>query len=102
MDDPTEPPPNYQAVPVGGAPPNVGSATPIQRWLLTSTLTSPQRRIAVINGRAVKPGDTLEDVTVVEVAPATVRLRDTQGEFSVTMQPAAVKIPSGRTTTPQP
>lgn len=102
LDDPTEPPPNYQAVPVGGAQPDVGSATPIQRWLLTSTLISPQRRIAVINGRAVKPGDTLEDVTVVEVAPATVRLRDTQGEFSVTMQPAAVKTPSGRTTTPQP
>ena len=103
LDDPTEPPPNYHATPAGAAPTDAAStATPAQRWRLTSTLISPQRRVAVVNGRAVKPGDILEGATVVEVAPASVRLRDTQGEFSVTMQPAAVKIPSGRKTTPAP
>ncbi len=98
LEDPTEPPANYQAAQISAD----ASSDPRRRWLLTSTLISPQRRIAVMNGHVAKPGDTLDGVTVVEIAPATVRLRDTQGEFSVTMQPAAVKIPSGRTTTPQP
>lgn len=101
LDDPTEPPSNYQAIAVDGAH-AAASSDPRRRWLLTSTLISPQRRIAVVNGHALKPGDTLDGVTVVKIAPATVHLRDTQGEFSVTMQPAAVKMPSGRTTTPQP
>lgn len=104
LDDPTEPPPNYQAKLQNSQPGSVGDASgdPRQRWLLTSTLTSPQRRVAVMNGHAVKPGDVLDGATVVEIELATVHLRDTQGDFSVTMQPAAVKMPSGRTTTPQP
>jgi len=100
LSDPTEPPPNYQAK-LDNNPGEVAGG-PGRHWLLTSTLISPQRRIAVMNGQSVKPGDIVDGVTVLEIALATVRLRDTQGEFSVTMQPAAVKTPSGRTPTPQP
>lgn len=101
LSDPTEPPPNYQAK-LENNPAGEVAGEPGRRWLLTSTLVSPQRRIAVMNGQAVKPGDVVDGVTVLDIALATVRLRDTQGEFSVTMQPAAVKTPSGRTPTPQP
>lgn len=101
LSDPTEPPPNYQAK-LENSPAGEVASEPGRHWLLTSTLVSPQRRIAVMNGQAVKPGDIVDGVTVLDIALATVRLRDTQGEFSVTMQPAAVKTPSGRTPTPQP
>ena len=100
LPDPTEPASTAQPLP-SSAPAETGSDQR-RRWLLTSTLVSPQRRTAVINGRSVKPGDTFDGVTVVKITLATVHLRDTQGEFSVTMQPAAVKIPSGRPETPQP
>lgn len=44
-------------------------------WRLESTLISPQRRLAVIDGRLLRPGDRLDDAQVLEIQPDRVTLR---------------------------
>jgi MSHA biogenesis protein MshK len=45
-----------------------------RQWKLTSTLIAPQRRIAVINGRAVKVGEKIDGAELVGVQPGSALL----------------------------
>lgn len=65
--DPTRPP-DY--VP-SGAQEGVSGGSP---WDLTSTLVSPQRTFAVINGQVVTKGDKIGDMTVEKIATGEVVL----------------------------
>lgn len=53
-----------------------GASSP---WVLQSTLVSEHRRVAVINGEAVEPGDTVAGAQVLEIDAYTVRLRTAAG-----------------------
>lgn len=44
-------------------------------WQLSSTLISPQRRLAVVNGETVGVGDHVDGATVVSIEPGAVELR---------------------------
>lgn len=88
LDDPTRPP-EYQEVSTGIA----DGAAP--QWVLKSILISPARRSAVLNGRAIKKGEQLDqEVTVLDILPGSVLLKGAEGEFSVNLLSASVKMPS--------
>ncbi len=76
LSDPTRPP---------GASLPGSSAKAARRpaWILSSTLISPERRSAIINGKQVLPGDAINGARVVEIHPASVKLRNRRGEFEV-------------------
>ena len=61
LSDPTRPP-DYAAAPAADGA--AAAAEPQRGWDLTSTLVSPSRRLAVINGRVVTPGARLGRMTV--------------------------------------
>lgn len=48
-------------------------------WQLESILISEQRRVAVINGRTVSVGDTVDQARVMAIAPGSVSL-EAEGE----------------------
>jgi len=89
LDDPTQPP-DYLTV-----APQVASlakeSAPQRQWILSSTLVSSTRRLAVINGQVVKKGDMLDDAQVVDITSLTVHMKNTEGSFSLSMLPAAIK-----------
>jgi hypothetical protein len=70
IDDPTRPP-GLNSVPE--RPTRLVKKGP--RWVLSSTLVSPERRAAVINDRIVSLGDHVAGATVVKIEPSKVRLR---------------------------
>jgi len=45
------------------------------RWTLSSTLVAAGRRVAIINGRSVQPGDRVDGASVVAVTRKGARLR---------------------------
>lgn len=53
------------------------------RWRLESTLTSNGRRVAIINGRAVSPGDRVGGARVLGIEPGAARLDYEGREFTV-------------------
>jgi len=68
LHDPTRPPSH------GGA--WVEEAKPKEPdWVLTSTLISPGRRLAIIDGRAVSEGDEVSGARVLQITPGGVVLR---------------------------
>jgi len=80
--DPTRPP-AYQ-----------GSGARAERpWDLTSTLVSPGRRVAVINGQVVHEGGHIDGMTVVTIRADKVILRGPGGRETVPLVEQAVKAP---------
>lgn len=75
--DPTRP---ATAAPAESTP--AEAATPPSR--LQSVLISPSRRVAVIDGRAVKIGERVGDATLVAIAPSEVTLQ--RGEERQTLK----------------
>jgi len=67
LQDPTSP---YRAAPAPST-----RAPAAARFELTAVLISPHRRIAVINGRLYREGDTVNDATISVIDPGLVRLR---------------------------
>ncbi len=66
----------------------------VARWVLSSTLISPDRRLATINGRIVAVGQRVVGGAVVEeIQPAQVRLRLRSRHFYVKLLPGGVKWP---------
>lgn len=61
---------------------------------LQSVLLSEQRRVAVINGRRVQPGDRVFGARVVEISLFAVRLRRADGEILLTLTGNSFKWPS--------
>jgi len=64
------------------------------RWVLKSTLISPQRRSAVINNRVVSLGDRVKGATVVDINPSSVRLRSGGAYITLVMLKKNIKAPS--------
>jgi len=87
LKDPTRPP-GAQSVKAQKAAPR-----PL-RWTLGSTLVSPQRRTAVINGRVVAVGEKINGARVVEILPAKVRLRRKGRDITLVLLKQDVKRPS--------
>lgn len=69
LEDPTRPP--VQAPAAAQSP----AASDGPRWLLTTTLVSPERRTAVINNQVVTVGDRIGGARVVDIQADSVRLR---------------------------
>lgn len=88
LSDPTRPP-DYRAAAAG-----IADAVAAPQWVLKSILISPGRRSAVLNGRAIKKGEQLDNqVTVLDILPGSVLLKGAEGEFSVNLLPTTVKMP---------
>lgn len=85
LTDPTRPP-DYQ--------PPANSATAAQPWVLTSTLISPSRRLAVINGRVYAPGDVVGGARIMAIEPYAVRLSKAGRTFTLRLLPGKVKRPN--------
>lgn len=68
LDDPTRPT-NFSAPAAVAAP-----EAPQTQLRLYSTLISPQRSVAVINGRILGRGDSIDGATVAEIRPGQVTL----------------------------
>ena len=68
LPDPTRPPQRFNA-------PADSSPAVADNWQLGSILIAPQRRVAVINGRALIVGDQVNGAKVVAIEPGLVRLR---------------------------
>lgn len=75
LEDPTRPP--------GATVIRAGKTVTKPSWVLSSTLISPERRSAIINGKQVTLGDRVNGARVVEIEPAAVKLRNRGGEFSI-------------------
>lgn len=61
-------------------PANIVSATPstaavTSSWDLSSILVSPQRRVAIINGKTMKSGETLAGAKVLMINETSVKLK---------------------------
>ncbi|RMG51379.1 MAG: hypothetical protein D6717_12945 [Gammaproteobacteria bacterium] len=72
-----------EALPDPMQPPRIEVAAPAAkarapRWYLSSVLVSPGRRVAIINGRAVAPGERVDGARVVAIHPERVIL-ETRG-----------------------
>jgi len=52
-------------------------------WRLSSTLIAEGRRVAIINGRVVGAGQTVDGARVLEVGPGRVRLRVGETRFTI-------------------
>lgn len=61
-----------------------GSGSP--DWRLESVLVSDQRRVAVINGRAVSEGDRVNGAEVLAIKPGLVLLRTGDGRLELTLR----------------
>jgi len=49
--------------------------------VLGTILYSPDRKLAIIDGRIVEPGDDVRGARVVDITPSAVLLRDSQGRL---------------------
>ena len=85
LKDPTQPtdPQNY----FGSAESHSGSS-----WSLQSILSSPQRRIAVINGTRVKEGDRVGSARVVRIHESHVLLNTSGRTLTLHLFPESIKV----------
>ncbi len=60
-------------------------------WRLESTLTSNGRRVAIINGRAVRAGDRVGGARVLRIEPGAARLNYDGREFTVRRETTRVR-----------
>jgi hypothetical protein len=49
--------------------------------VLGTILYSPDRKLAIVNGRIVGPGDEVNGARIVDITPTAVLLRDAQGRL---------------------
>ena len=87
LSDPTRPPTNWQEKPadVSGAPnrPAVGPR-------LTSILVSPSRRVAIIDGVALREGQSANGITVVHIGKTWVDARASGAPMRLSLSEANV------------
>ena len=62
-----------------------GGAVAISGLVLTSTMISPSRRAAVINGEVVNKGDKVGNMTVVDIKPFKVLLKGASERLILTL-----------------
>jgi MSHA biogenesis protein MshK len=82
-------PPDYRSA---DASKRSGPARP--HFSLTSTLISPERRVAVINGRRVSVGGRVDGARVLAIGSSEVRLRAGGHTYTVRMLPHGIKTPA--------
>jgi MSHA biogenesis protein MshK len=76
-------------------PPTHGAVQALQgdapRTRLQSVLISPGRSVAIIDGRAVRPGERIGDATVLSIEPAEVTLQRGAATERLTLLPSMVE-----------
>ena len=83
LDDPTRPANIANAT---------SSATAVtSSWDLSSILVSPQRRVAIINGKTVKSGETLAGAKVLMINKTSVKLKSRGEIILLKLFPDSVK-----------
>ncbi|GAB4350697.1 MAG: hypothetical protein Kow006_13730 [Gammaproteobacteria bacterium] len=82
--DPTRPADYRKSAPAPSAP-----ALPALK--LTSIMISPERRIAIIDGRLLRPGSVHKGLRVVSIERDRVRLEGAAGSVTLQLLPTAVK-----------
>jgi hypothetical protein len=87
--DPTRPPAISDAPSEGLAPD--AELVPTGPGQLTAIVISPTRRIAVIDGVAVRVGDEVGAARVIEIEPLSVKLRGPDGDVVLTIAGPPVK-----------
>jgi MSHA biogenesis protein MshK len=88
--DPTRPP--------GASDPGAPSAKggEVAALRLESVLIAPDRRIAVINGQAVRVGQRIGDARVLRITETEVALREGASTQILKLYPAAERHPAGK------
>jgi hypothetical protein len=71
--------PRAAASPAAGSPPPARPAVLPFAGTLQSILYGPERRLAVIDGRILQPGDEIRGARIVEISPTAVLVRDGSG-----------------------
>jgi MSHA biogenesis protein MshK len=84
-------PPDYRSAIADAAAPLPGAALDLDAWTLTSTLVSPQRRVAIINGLAVRTGERVAGARVLGIEPGLVRLEIDGRPFTVRRAPTNLR-----------
>ncbi len=84
LDDPTRPPGYRLAAPGGKA------AGP-RGWRLSGIWIREGERLALINGRLVRPGQTIDGARLLAITPTTVRLQRGERTLTVRLLPRRVK-----------
>ena len=67
------------------------------KWQVSSILISADRRVAMVNGRAVQVGDRVSGARVLAIAADSVRLRNEKKEFTVRLHTQRIKEPVAET-----
>lgn len=65
---------------------DLGKRIPIDYLITSAILYSPSASIAIINGRILKKGDTIDNKEIIEIQPEAVILKDSQGEYIVRLK----------------
>jgi MSHA biogenesis protein MshK len=65
---------------------------PAGGWSLQSILSSDQRRIAIINGTAVREGDWIDNARVVRIHPSKVLLQSGGRRLTLRLLPDSIKV----------
>ena len=100
--DPTQPTPLDRApAPVDAPGSAVAKPVATARWTLTSTLIAGDRRVAVINGRSVALGATIDGARLVAIDSGGASIEHEGRRIRLQLPPAAgttitAKTPSGR------
>lgn len=82
--DPTQPPEAAASAPRAA---HSAPAAPV----LQSTLVSPRRRLAVINGKQVRVGDKFDGAVITEISPSQVRMTKGGRETTLRLHPKFTK-----------
>jgi len=83
--DPTRPPSHLFSA---KAPVGIKAAP---RWVLSSTLIAPARRLATINGKTVSIGEHVGTAKVVSIEPSQVALKEGNKKIVLHLLPSGIK-----------
>lgn len=94
LPDPTRPPDlAAKGVPAIGGSGSSAGIDASEPFRLQSVIVSPGRKVAVINGQIVEPGDKVGDAVVVEITESEVVLRSGKDLQTVKLFPGLEKRP---------
>lgn len=90
-------PPDYRSSLAHPAAPVPHEPIDLDAWTLTSTLVSSQRRVAIINGLAVRTGEQVAGARVLGIEPGLVRMEIEGRPFTVRRVVSRVRMtPKGQ------
>ena len=83
--------------------PGAGESAPraVHGLVLQSVLIAPQRRLAVINGRTLAVGESVDGVTVVDIQAHEVVVKRASGELTLRLVPRYVSRSTNVPPTPE-